>query len=75
MRSLDLAFRSSLAGTVHHLKLNYVNTDLDAETVKAAMQQIADAGLFVDKKGDQIYAKPVSATYQTEQDNVLFEDK
>jgi Protein of unknown function (DUF2922). len=75
MKSLDLAFRSAIGGAVHHLKLNYVNTDLDAETVKAAMQQIADAELFVDKKGEQMYAKPISATYVTEQDDVLFDDK
>lgn len=75
MKSLDLAFRSAIGGAVHHLKLNYVNTDLDAETVKAAMQQIADSELFVDKKGEQMYTKPISATYVTEQDNVLFEDK
>lgn len=75
MKSLDLAFRSAIAGTVHHLKLNYVNTDLDADTIKAAMQQIADAEMFVDKKSDQMYAKPISATYVTEQDDVLFEDK
>lgn len=75
MKSLDLAFRSAIGGAVHHLKLNYVNTDLDAETVKVAMQQIADAELFVDKKGEQMYAKPVSATYVTEQDDVLFDDK
>ena len=75
MKSLDLAFRSAIGGAVHHLKLKYVNTDLDAETVKAAMQEIADAQLFVDKKGEQMYAKPMSAIYQTEQDDVLFEEK
>lgn len=75
MKSLDLAFRSAIGGAVHHLKLNYVNTDLDADTVKKAMQEIADAQLFVDKKGDQLYAKPLSASYQTEQDAVLFDEK
>ena len=75
MKGFVLAFRSAIGGAVHHLKLNYVNTDLDADTVKAAMQQIADAELFVDKKGEQMYAKPVSATYVTEQDDVLFDDK
>ncbi|GEN49066.1 DUF2922 domain-containing protein [Ligilactobacillus pobuzihii] len=75
MKSLDLAFRSAIGGAVHHLKLKYVNTELDAETVKTAMQEIADAQLFVDKKGEEMYAKPVSATYQTEQDDVLFEEK
>ncbi|GBG95781.1 hypothetical protein LFYK43_22400 [Ligilactobacillus salitolerans] len=74
MKSLDLAFRSAIGGAVHHLKLKYVNTDLDADTVKAAMQQIADAGIFVDKNGDQIYAKPISATYEDEQDQVLFDE-
>lgn len=75
MKSLDLAFRSAIGGAMHHLKLNYVNTDLDADTIRAAMQKIADAELFVDKKGEQMYSKPVSATYVKEQDNVLFDDK
>ncbi len=75
MKSLDLAFRSSIGGVIHHIKLKYVNTDLDSATVKKAMQQIADAAIFVDKNGEQMYAKPVSATYQNEQDDVLFAEE
>ena len=41
MRTLSLTFKGSL-GKKHSLKLNYASGDLDAETVRKAMQEIAN---------------------------------
>lgn len=74
MKILDLGFRSSVKGSVHHLKLNYVDSELDKAAVQQAMQKIAGLNMFADKSGDQIYAKPVSASYIDEQETVLFDE-
>lgn len=74
MKILDLGFRSSVKGNVHHLKLNYVDSNLDKDTVKTAMQQLAALNMFADKNGEQIYATPISATYIDEQESPLFDE-
>ena len=48
MRTLNLTFKGSL-GKKHSLKLNYASGDLDAETVRKAMQKIAQTHLFIRK--------------------------
>lgn len=53
MRTLNLTFKGSL-GKKHSLKLNYASGDLDAETVRNAMQEIAQTHLFT-KEGENIY--------------------
>lgn len=75
MKSLDLIFRSGVNGNLRHLKLADVKSNLDADTVKAAMQTIIDAQIFVDKDGALLYATPASAVYIDEEDHVLFEEK
>ncbi len=45
MRTLSLTFKGSL-GKKHSLKLNYASGDLDAETVRKAMQEIAQTHLL-----------------------------
>ena len=34
MKKLNLGFRSATKNTMHHLQLNYVKTELEAETVE-----------------------------------------
>ena len=46
MRTLSLTFKGSL-GKKHSLKLNYASGVLDAETVRKAMQEIAQTNLFL----------------------------
>ena len=48
MRTLSLTFKGSL-GKKHSLKLNYASGDLDAETVRKAMQEIAQTHLLLKK--------------------------
>ena len=49
MKKLDLIFLSTAKHATHHMQFNFVDTDLDTEKVKQAMQQLADLKLFVDK--------------------------
>lgn len=75
MKSIDLVFRSDINGGLRHLKLADVKSDLNAQAVKAIMQQIIDSKIFVDKNAQLLYAKAVSAVYVDEQEHVLFEEK
>ncbi|KIS03505.1 DUF2922 domain-containing protein [Paucilactobacillus wasatchensis] len=61
MKSLNLLFKGNL-GKTHTLKLAYANDNLDAKTVKATMDKLAELDLFV-SNGEKIYAQPVSAKY------------
>lgn len=45
MKTLNLTFKGSL-GKTHVMKLHYASDQLDAKTVQAAMDQIANAHLF-----------------------------
>lgn len=73
MKTLNLTFKGSL-GKKHLLKLSYANDQLKAETVREAMNKIADAHLFI--KGDEeLYAIPVSAKYVDTVSTVLFNDE
>ena len=46
------------------ISLTCSSADLDQETIKAAMQDISDAGVFVsDKTGVELYKEPYSAKY------------
>lgn len=70
MKALSLSFKGSL-GKTHSLKLNYANNNLDADTVKAAMNQMVTLNLF-SKDGENLYAKPVSAKYVETTETPLF---
>ena len=41
------------------MQFNFVDTDLDTEKVKQAMQQLADLKLFVDKDKHPLYEVPM----------------
>lgn len=72
MKSLNLTFKTS-KGKKHLLKLSYANSNLDAKTVRQAMELIAAANLFV--KGDeQLCVTPLAAKYVDTVDTVLFND-
>ena len=71
MKTLNLTFKGSL-GKTHVMKLHYASDQLDAKTVQAAMDQIANAHLFA-KDGEELYATPVSAKYVTTTDDWLIE--
>ena len=72
MKSLNLTFKTN-KGKKHLLKLSYANSDLDAKTVRQAMDLIATSNLF--KKGDeQLCVTPLSAKYVDTVDAVLFND-
>lgn len=74
MKKLDLGFRSSTKHTTHHLQVKYVKEELDAKEIRKAMESIAELGIFADKKGDLIYATPVSASYVDTNEEVVFDD-
>lgn len=61
MKTLDLEFLSEL-GKTKHLRLAYANQDLDAATVKKAMDTIAGLKMF-EKDLANPYATPRAATY------------
>lgn len=71
MKQLDLVFAGHSGPTKHHLRLNYINNNLDKETVVKAMQDIADLGIFIDKKGEALYAHPLSAQYVEKQETPI----
>ncbi|MCC4508009.1 DUF2922 domain-containing protein [Limosilactobacillus reuteri] len=73
MRTLNLTFKGSL-GKKHSLKLNYASGDLDAETVRKAMQEIAQTHLFT-KEGEDIYQQPLSAKYVDTVSTIIFNDE
>lgn len=61
MKTLNLTFKGSL-GKAHTLRLAYANDNLDPQTVKKAMDKLAELDMFVNND-DHIYATPVSAKY------------
>ena len=73
MRTLSLTFKGSL-GKTHLLKLSYANDQLDATTVRQAMEQLANSHLFF-KNNEELFATPVSAKYVDTIPTVLFDDK
>ncbi|WP_373841739.1 DUF2922 domain-containing protein [Limosilactobacillus sp.] len=73
MKSLNMTFKGA-TGKKHLLKLSYANDNLDAKTVRQAMDQIASAGMFV-KDNEQLYLTPVAAKYVDTVSNVLFNDE
>lgn len=73
MKTLNLTFKGSL-GKKHLLKLNYANDQLSAETVRQAMDQLANAHLFF-KNDEEIYMTPISAKYVDTIPTVLFNDQ
>lgn len=54
--------------------MNYASGDLDAETVRKAMQEIAQTHLFT-KEGEDIYQQPLSAKYIDTVSTVIFNDE
>ena len=75
MKKLDLIFLSTAKHATHHMQFNFVDTDLDTEKVKQAMQQLADLKLFVDKDKHPLYEVPMGARSVTTTDHVLFDNK
>ncbi|WP_267201552.1 DUF2922 domain-containing protein [Limosilactobacillus kribbianus] len=73
MKSLNLTFKG-ITGKKHLLKLSYANDNLDAKTVRFAMEQIVSSGLFI-KDGEQLYVTPVAAKYVDTVSTVLFNDE
>lgn len=71
MRILDMTFRSE-TNSIKHLKISNVANTLEADEIKAAMQEIAAMELFVDKHNFKMFVKPVSATYVVTQENAVF---
>lgn len=72
MKSLNLTFKTN-KGKKHLLKLSYANSNLDAKTVRQAMDLIVAANLF--EKGDeQLCVAPLAAKYVDTVDTVLFND-
>ena len=72
MKSLNLTFKTN-KGKKHLLKLGYANSNLDAKTVRQAMDLIVAANLF--EKGDeQLCVTPLAAKYVYTVDTVLFND-
>lgn len=73
MKTLSLTFKGNL-GKKHSLKLNYASERLDEQTVRKAMEKIAQSHLFV--KGDEeLYSTPLSAKYIDTVTTVLFNDE
>ncbi|MBB1079786.1 DUF2922 domain-containing protein [Limosilactobacillus sp. STM2_1] len=73
MRTLNLTFKGSL-GKKHTLKLSYASGELDAETVRKAMEEIAQTHLFT-KEDEDIYQVPLSAKYVDTVSTVIFNDE
>lgn len=72
MKKLSLGFHSSTQKALHRIQLNYVENELELETVKQAMQEIAALQLFVDKEGQPLLETPASAAYVTTSTKPLF---
>lgn len=73
MKTLNLTFKGSL-GKKHLLKLSYANDQLDAQTVRQAMDQLANSHVFA-KNGEELYVTPLSAKYVDTIPTVLFNDE
>lgn len=73
MKTLNLSFKGSL-GKGHTLKLNYVHDDLSEETVRQAMNKLAQSKLF-QKDDELVFQLPRSAKYVTTTDQVIFTNK
>lgn len=72
MKKLQLGFKTE-NGSKKNLTLSYFRDDLKSDDIKTAMQQIADAKLFV-KEGEEVYHQPVSAKYVTRTEETIFEE-
>lgn len=70
MKKLHLTF-SNAKGRKHKLIPKHSAEDLDAETVKLAMQEIVDAGIF-EKEDIGLFQEVVSAKYVETIDTPLF---
>ena len=73
MKTLNLTFKGSL-GKKHILKLSYANDQLDAETVRQAMINLANTHLFF-KDGEELYVTPIAAKYVDTIPTVLFNNE
>lgn len=75
MKLLNMEFYSANKQSTHRLQVKAVNNELDADSIRKAMDQIAGLGIFADKTGDLVYAKPVSASYIDTNEKVVFDEK
>ncbi|WP_076459648.1 DUF2922 domain-containing protein [Limosilactobacillus caccae] len=73
MKTLSLTFKGSL-GKKHSLKLNYASERLDEQTVRQAMEKIAESHLFV-KDNEELYQQPLAAKYIDTVSTILFNDE
>lgn len=74
-KSLVLEFLDGTRKTKHNLKITNVQSDLGADEIREAMNQIASFNLFEDKEGELLFAYPVSAHYVQTNTDVLFDDE
>ncbi|HAT54020.1 MAG TPA: DUF2922 domain-containing protein [Lactobacillus sp.] len=74
MKELSLKFKNS-AGKASHLKLRLVSEDLTEATVRAAMKDIAEANMVVDKDNHLSYVTPLSAQYIDTVNTTIFDDE
>lgn len=73
MKQLCLEFKNSDAKS-RVLRLNNIDDNLDAETVRSAMTKIAATNMFI-KKGIELYKEPVGAKYVERIETPIFSDK
>ena len=73
MKQLNLVFMNS-ADKTRVLRLSYVDENLGADQVKAAMAKIATANLF-EKDDVQLYKKPIAAKYVERIETPIFNDQ
>ncbi|KRN02948.1 hypothetical protein FD13_GL001264 [Levilactobacillus senmaizukei DSM 21775 = NBRC 103853] len=59
MKALELTFKGSDT-RIKHLRLKYVNTDLQPKEIQHFMETLAATKLFA-KEGVDLYAEPVKA--------------
>ncbi|GEK28471.1 DUF2922 domain-containing protein [Furfurilactobacillus siliginis] len=74
MKDLNLKFKNT-AGKSTHLKLRFVSQNLTKEVVQAAMQEVIAAGLIVDKFGNPVHVKAVSAHYVETVSTPIFDEE
>ncbi|WP_281165669.1 DUF2922 domain-containing protein [Liquorilactobacillus sicerae] len=63
MKQLNLIFSDQTGKNKNTFRLTYANETLDQTTVAKAMNDLAALNLFIDKDGQLMYVKPISAKY------------
>ncbi|KRM89545.1 DUF2922 domain-containing protein [Liquorilactobacillus vini] len=63
MKQLNLVFSDQTGKNKNTFRLTYANETLDQATVAKAMNDLAALNLFIDKDGQLMYVKPISAKY------------